>query len=315
MNADPIHTDDSKPQVLVIDDSPDVHRLLAARLKREELELVDASTGDEGLSMAKARPPALVLLDLDMPGTDGFQVLRQLKDDAATHPVPVIVLSGLASMQDKITAFELGAVDYITKPFEFSELRVRIRSALRVHRLLQLLATRAQLDGLTGLWNRAHFDQRLAEEVSKAARHNRPLSVAIADCDHFKSVNDTFGHPAGDAVLQGVAKVLRRESRTSDVVCRYGGEEFVVLMPETAPQDAAAVCDRIRLAVEGIAWPRHPEHRVTISFGVAGTETGKSASPEAFIESADRNLYMSKRTGRNKVTSSTIDHPRPAAAA
>lgn len=295
-------SDEAKPLVLVIDDSPDVHRLLKARLKHEDIELASANDGPEGLRLAAERVPALVLLDLDMPKVDGFEVLRALKEHQSTVSVPVIVLSGLTSMQDKVTAFDLGAVDFVTKPFEFTELRVRLRSALRVHRLLNLLSQRAQLDGLTGLWNRSFFDRRCEEEVSRAARTGRPLSIAMLDIDHFKSINDTFGHPAGDAVLQGVAKLLRRECRTPDTPCRYGGEEFVLLMPETSPTDAAGVCERIRQAIEAVTWPRHPELRVTASFGVAGASGPTVTAPAMWIELADRNLYVSKRSGRNRVT-------------
>lgn len=307
----PLAAEESRPVALVIDDSADVHRLLSARLKQEEIELQGATSPREGLAMATANPPAVILLDLDMPEMDGFEVLRALKDNPATHHIPVIIVSGMTSMQDKVTAFELGAVDYVTKPFEFTELRVRLRSALRVHRLLSMLANRAQLDGLTGLWNRAYFDQRMSEEVSKSDRHGRPFSIAIADCDHFKSINDTFGHPAGDAVLQGLAKILRREYRQSDIVCRYGGEEFVVLMPDTTPSDAAAVCDRIRQVIEQSVWPRHPERRVTVSFGVVGVEGPSAQSAAAWLEAADKNLYLSKRAGRNRVTATEMPHATP----
>ncbi|XVJ60342.1 MAG: diguanylate cyclase [Tepidisphaera sp.] len=302
----PAQSDEQRPLALVIDDSLDVHRLLAARLKQEEIDLICTADPREGLTRAAAVPPAVILLDLDMPGMDGFEVLRALKDNPATHHVPVIILSGMAGMQDKVTAFELGAIDYVVKPFEFTELRVRLRSALRVHRLLSLLASRAQLDGLTGLWNRAYFDHRLSEEASKSTRHSRPFSIAIADADNFKSINDTFGHPAGDAVLQGLAKILRRECRQSDIVCRYGGEEFVILMPDTTAIDAAAVCERIRQSVEQAAWPRHPERKVTISMGVAGVNGATALQPAAWLETADRNLYTSKRSGRNTVTTTDL---------
>ncbi len=284
----PAQSDEQRPLALVIDDSLDVHRLLAARLKQEEIDLICTADPREGLARAAAVPPAVILLDLDMPGMDGFEVLRALKDNPATHHVPVIILSGMAGMQDKVTAFELGAIDYVVKPFEFTELRVRLRSALRVHRLLSLLASRAQLDGLTGLWNRAYFDHRLSEEASKSTRHSRPFSIAIADADNFKSINDTFGHPAGDAVLQGLAKILRRECRQSDIVCRYGGEEFVILMPDTTAIDA------------------HPERKVTISMGVAGVNGATALQPAAWLETADRNLYTSKRSGRNTVTTTDL---------
>jgi diguanylate cyclase (GGDEF)-like protein len=299
--------DDAKPIVLVIDDSVDVHRLLKARLRHEELELRAVNNGDEGISLARSIKPAIVLLDLDMPTMDGFQVLRTLKSDTSTMDMPVIVLSAMASAQDKVTAFDLGAVDYITKPFNLTELRVRVRSALRLHRLVQMLAQRAQIDGLTGLWNRAYFDRRWVEEVSKASRHHLPLTLAMLDVDHFKSVNDTYGHPAGDLVLQGVCRVIQRESRQEDIACRFGGEEFALIMPSTAPIDALNLCERIRSVLEGTVWPRLPERTITISIGVSGRLKAGDLAPQPWLEQADNALYAAKRAGRNRVMAAGPD--------
>jgi two-component system, cell cycle response regulator len=292
--------EEAKSLVLVIDDSPDVHRLLKARLRQEAVDLLHAENGPAGIKLATETSPVVILLDLDMPEMDGFEVLRALKDNPKTLEVPVIILSGLQSPQEKVTAFDLGAVDYITKPFDLTELRVRVRSALRMYRLLQMLSQRAQIDGLTGLWNRAYFQTRWSEEVSRSSRHNRPLSVAMFDADHFKSINDTYGHPAGDSVLQGIGKVLQREARTSDICARYGGEEFVVIMPDTAPNDAKVFCERVRTAIEAVAWPRHPERKVTCSIGIAGAAESVLLTPEQWIELADRNLYAAKKGGRNQ---------------
>ena len=301
MHTNAPQLEEATPIVLVIDDSPDVHRLLKARLRHEELVLVTASSGSDGLQHAKGSRPAIILLDLDMPDMDGFEVLRRLKDDSATHEIPIIVLSGLQSAQDKVTAFDLGAVDYITKPFNLTELRVRVRSALRMHRLVQMLAQRAHIDGLTGLWNRAHFNRRWEEEVAGCTRHQRPLSMAMIDVDHFKSINDTYGHPAGDAVLQGIGRILARESRQSDIACRYGGEEFALIMPDTTADDAMIVCERFRATLEQTSWPRHPERTVTVSIGLAGSSQAGALSAEQWIEVADANMYAAKQGGRNRV--------------
>lgn len=303
--------DGARPSVLVIDDSQDVHRLLRARLRSEELDIISASAGSEGLSAARERCPAIILLDLDMPGMDGFEVLRSLKEDTATSQIPVIVLSGLQSSQDKVTAFDLGAVDYITKPFDLTELRVRVRSALRLQQLVQMLAQRAQIDGLTGLWNRAFFDRRWAEEVSRSLRHARPLSVAMIDLDHFKSVNDSYGHPAGDAVIVGLARVLQREIRASDIACRYGGEEFALIMPDAGPADARTLCERVRQSLEAVSWTRHPERKITASLGLAGMTGSSTLTLEAWIETADKNLYAAKRTGRNRVVCTDVSAAPP----
>lgn len=296
-------TNSDDPIVLLIDDSVDVHRLLTARLRNEPMMLMGAESGAEGLRLAKEMVPAVVLLDLDMPEVDGFEVLRGLKDDPATVDIPVVVLSGLTASQDKVTAFDLGAIDYVTKPFDITELRVRVRSALRMHKLVTMLAQRAQIDGLTGLWNRAYFDHRWEEETSAVTRHGRALTIALIDLDHFKSVNDTYGHPAGDTVIQGLASIVAEECRSSDICCRYGGEEFVIIMPETAPDDAMILCERIRNALKEKHWSRHPNRQVTASFGVVGAGEGASAtlSQDEWLEKADKNLYKAKKAGRDRV--------------
>ncbi|MEM9064217.1 MAG: diguanylate cyclase [Planctomycetota bacterium] len=296
----------ARPRVLVIDDSVDVHRLLRARLKHEDLDVVSAEGGAEGLEAADNEPPAIVLLDLSMPEVDGFEVLRRLKDNPKLADIPVIVLSGLSSSQDKVTAFDLGAVDYITKPFDLTELRVRVRSALRMSQLMLMLAQKAQIDGLTGLWNRAYLDSRWPQEVAACHRHERPLSLALLDADHFKSINDLYGHPAGDKVLEGIAQAIRSQIRESDVACRYGGEEFAILMPETTTPEAFVVCERIRQHIESITWARHPERTVTISIGLCGASKAPSEDAAAWLECADKLLYASKQNGRNRVTMEEI---------
>jgi two-component system cell cycle response regulator len=294
--------EDTAPKVLVIDDSPDVHRLLKARLRYENLTLAAALSGAEGLAIARQVQPAIILLDLDMPMMDGFEALRELKENPATVDIPVIVLSGLHSPQDKVAAFDLGAVDYITKPFEIMELRVRVRAALRLQRLVRMLAQRAQIDGLTGLWNRAYFDVRWREEVAISRRKRRPLTLALCDLDHFKSVNDSFGHPAGDAVLQGVSELLQSELRESDVACRFGGEEVAIVMPETSAAEAMGVCDRIRDGLATLAWARHPDRQVTMSVGIVGSDGSARIDADQWLAMVDAALYDSKRRGRNCCT-------------
>lgn len=306
MESDVLQGELSEPTVLLVDDCEDVHRLLSVRLRSEPFKFECAGDGELGIKLAKELDPDLVLLDLDMPEIDGFEVLRRLKDDPATSEMAVIVLSGLHSPQDKVTAFDLGAVDYVTKPFEMTELRVRIRAALRMQRLMAMLAQRAQVDGLTGLWNRAHFDRRWAEEVSNCGRNDRPLSIALIDIDHFKSVNDTFGHPAGDAVILGLAEIIRKECREADIPCRYGGEEFCLIMPETAPNDAVVVCERILEKLRAQNWPRHPERKITASFGIAGVEGTTATDAAEWLERADKTLYEAKTSGRNRVLATDL---------
>ena len=307
---------DHTPVVLVIDDCEDVHRLLSARLRNEAMELVSETDGAVGIERARQLEPSLIVLDLDMPQMDGFEVLRRLKEDPKTAQIPVIVLSGMQNPNDKVTAFDLGAIDYVTKPFDLMELRVRLRSALRMHRLIQMLAQRAQIDGLTGLWNRAHFDERWTEETERVRRNGGALSIALFDLDHFKQINDTLGHPVGDAVIQGFAGLIQQSGRQSDIACRYGGEEFAVIMPDTTPEQALILCDRIRSALEETDWPGKPNRRVTVSVGVVGCDGPTSVSRDAWIEAVDQNLYRSKAEGRNRVTMTRLpsDTPRLAEA-
>jgi two-component system cell cycle response regulator len=299
--------EEKRHSVLIIDDSEDVHRLLQARLRQENIDLLAALDGRTGLAIAEQDTPSLILLDLDMPDMDGFEVLRELKEGSVGHEIPVIVLSGLHSPADKVVAFDLGAVDYVTKPFDLMELRVRLRAALKMSDLIDMLAKLAHVDGLTGLWNRAHFDDRWAASISENDRNGRPLSVALFDLDHFKSVNDTYGHPAGDAVLQSFAKLVKRECRASDIPCRYGGEEFALIMPDTTPEEGKLVCDRIRTELSALSWPAHPERKITVSIGVCGTDKSVSVTPEQWLEDTDKTLYRSKKGGRDQVIAIDVD--------
>ncbi len=298
---------DHSPVVLLIDDSEFVHRLLKARLKTESIHIVSEFDGRSGINRAIADLPSLILLDLDMPGMDGFETLRELKEDPVTRNTPVIILSGQDTTQDKVTAFDLGAVDFVPKPFELTELRARIRSSLRISYLLSMLEQKAQIDGLSGLYNRSYFDNRWEEEYERCMRQASGLSLAVLDIDHFKSVNDTFGHPAGDAVITGLSNIIQDHVRKCDIACRYGGEEFVLILPDTHPTQAKLLCERIRTETENTVWNRHPDRQITISIGIAGCTDGPTVQPNKWIEQADANLYKAKNSGRNKTISSMTD--------
>jgi two-component system, cell cycle response regulator len=302
---------ESKPLVLLIDDSVDVHRLLQARLRNEQIRLTCLTSGLEALRMCTTETPSCVLLDLDMPEIDGFEFLRRMKEEPRSHNVPVIVLSALHGSEDKVTAFDLGATDYVTKPFDLSELRARLRAALRLDHLLKLLAERADVDGLTGLGNRSHFNKRWAEKTAENTRYGHPLSLAILDIDFFKRINDTYGHPAGDEVLQGFARLLQCECRAPDIACRYGGEEFALIMPHTSPDDATKSVERIREVFAAQTWARHPDHRVTVSIGLTGCAGVSTLTSQEWVEAADRNLYAAKRGGRNKVVATDVTPTAP----
>jgi diguanylate cyclase (GGDEF)-like protein len=293
--------DAARPAVLLIDDSEFIHSLLRKKLEHEPIEFHSSTNAAEGLAAAESLKPALILLDLSMPGMDGFQALRKLVDSPALRDTQVIVISASNDTEHKVAGFELGACDYVTKPFNLPELRARMRSALRMHELLKLLAERAQVDGLTGIGNRSCYDSRIIEELSHKDRTGGDLTIALCDIDHFKRVNDTFGHAAGDEVIRGIAKVFEQMLRKSDIACRIGGEEFAIVLRGADATTATMILERIREKIEQIRWASHPEHRVTCSFGVCDSPKGDAKNPEDWLKTADDALYSAKHAGRNLI--------------
>jgi diguanylate cyclase (GGDEF)-like protein len=296
-------------RILVIDDSEFIHKLIRMRLRKEGLEVAAEYTGRDGLQRSFDDVPDLILLDVDLPDLDGFEVCRQLKEHAATRHIPVIFLTGNVTTEAKVRGLDLGAVDYVTKPFDDVELRARVRAALRTKRLQDILEQQSYLDALTGLWNRAYLDHRLEAELKVSSRYKRSLAVIIGDIDHFKILNDTYGHLFGDVVLQGLAEVFREQARQSDVVTRYGGEEFVLLLTDTQLEGATGLCERLCAAVQRRGFEvRDEKVKVTASFGVATTEDlDDYLTPETILAAADAALYASKEAGRNCIHVKTSD--------
>jgi len=247
----------------------------------------------------------LILLDVVMPGLSGFELCRMLKNDPQTMYVPVIFLSGATDTFNKVQGLDLGAIDYVSKPVELAELQARVRAALRTKRLQDMLADTAQVDSLTGLKNRRHFDQRLADELAATRRFGRTVSLLLLDLDRFKRCNDTFGHPFGDRVLQDFGELLKKSTREMDAACRFGGDEFGVILPETSLEMAAAVADRIRDSFcRRVFRCRNEEVSLTTSGGLACTSQAaerKTLSPETLVGAADDALYRAKQAGRDRV--------------
>ncbi|HEX8523567.1 MAG TPA: diguanylate cyclase [Tepidisphaeraceae bacterium] len=286
-------------KVLIIDDSKPIHALLKARLADEPIELHSAFDGEAGVEAALNLLPDLILLDVDMPTPDGFEVCRRLKDHPLTMNVPVVFLTGIASTEQKIRGLELGALDYIIKPFDPAELRARVRTSLRQKYLLELLAKKAMIDGLTGLWNRSYFDQQLAAQLALFRRSGYTVSCIFADVDHFKTINDNFGHPTGDEALRAIAHVLQSSCRLEDIVCRYGGEEFAIVCPNTPADKAIILAERLRESISRLTMSyRRTPIPLTASFGIADPTT---AGSHTLIEAADQALYRAKQLGRNRV--------------
>lgn len=290
--------------ILVVDDSKAIHTLIKALLADEPVNIHSAMDATFGLTLAASLHPDLILLDVDMPGADGFDACRQLKANHETAGIPIIFLTALSTVDEKVRGLELGAMDYITKPFSVAELQARVRGSLRTSHLIHLLEAKAMIDPLTGLGNRAMFDQRLAAEVALRTRfNNNPLSFILVDIDHFKTVNDNYGHPFGDHVLQKIAEIILAICRIEDVACRFGGEEFVIITPHTNEADAATLAERMRVAVAGTQFVQQGKtFSLTSSFGVA--EAG-DAYDRTMLKRADDAMYSSKQNGRNRVSAAS----------
>ncbi len=287
-------------QLLVIDDSKHIHPLVANLLSEEDVTIHSALDAGFGLTLAASIRPDLILLDVDMPGIDGFEACKRLKADPSTASIPVIFLTSLSSVEEKVRGLERGAVDYVTKPFNRAELQARVRASLRTSHLIRLLEETALIDALTGLGNRAMFAQRMTAEVSRRQRSQQPLSCILLDVDFFKKINDALGHSFGDHVLRKVAGIIQNLCRTEDVACRQGGEEFVILTPNTNAHDAALLAERMRNAIDREVYHQQgTPFKVTCSFGVAEAH---DLFDRAFVERADAAMYESKKCGRNRVT-------------
>jgi two-component system, cell cycle response regulator len=287
-------------KIVIIDDSPDALALAKARLSKEYVDIFCADSGESGLEVVRRETPDLILLDVDMPDVSGFEVCRTLKNDADLHTIPIIFLSGSCTQQDKVQGLDLGAVDFVTKPFDAFELRARVRAALRTKRLHDLLAMHAQLDPLTELFNRRAMDKRLQREWGRIQRHGGTLSFAMLDMDNFKQLNDTYGHSFGDRVLQEVAQALISQCRHIDLPVRYGGEEFAIIIPDETAEQAMSMLERLREAIANTRLGAGDvDVQITASFGVA--DSSDRPSIEAIIDAADRALYEAKQSGRNRV--------------
>jgi len=304
-------------RILIVDDHEDNVELLRARLESWGYATESAMNGMEALSKVEDSPPDLILLDVMMPQIDGMEVARRVKSNTDLPFIPIIMQTALDTTEDKVEGLEAGADDYITKPIEFPELKARLKSMLRIKRLQEELEERerqlleanerlrhmSQTDGLTGLDNRRHIEQQLDSMFAHAARLSEPLSCVMCDLDRFKSVNDTYGHQAGDAVLKQFARILKHEAREKvDRVGRYGGEEFILLLPGTVLDAACTFSERVRKEVEARTFTFDGGTlKRTASFGVAGWPHPRIPNCDALVRAADDALYVAKETGRNRV--------------
>ena len=291
--------------VLIVDDVPINIQVLAEAL-RVDYRVRIAANGPKALVIAASDdPPDIILLDVMMPEMDGYEVCRRLKNAPETKDIPVIFVTAKSSSENEALGLNLGAVDYIPKPFSIPVVKARVRTHVQLKARTEMLERLAMVDGLTGIANRRSFDQSLEHEWKRAFRNALPISVVMIDIDHFKPYNDNYGHGAGDICLQQVAEALRSVvQRPADLVARYGGEEFAALLPETDVEGAEMIASAMREAVSNLKLPH--EHspvadHITISLGHATGFAQATASPRNLVDAADGALYKAKEFGRNQV--------------
>jgi diguanylate cyclase (GGDEF)-like protein len=308
-----------KPRILVVDDHEDNIELLRARLEARGYEVDGAPDGQAALDKVDQQPPDLILLDVMMPKIDGMEVARRLKAKMAKKElpfIPIIMQTALDTTEHKVEGLGAGAIDYITKPINFAELEARVSSQLHVKKLQSELEERDKelselndklrqislTDGLTQIENRRSLEERLHDMWSHSVRLHEPIALVMCDIDKFKNVNDQYGHQAGDAVLKDFAQLLKSEAREIDRVGRYGGEEFLLILPGTVLDAAVTFAERLREKVEGHTFTYSDGTlRRTMSCGVAGSPHPRIKDQEALLKASDDALYVAKETGRNRV--------------
>ncbi len=315
---------DPADRILVVDDHPDNVEIINARLSSRGFAIETASNGQEALDKVRANPPQLILLDVMMPLMDGYEVSRRIKGDEALPYIPIILVTARDSTQDKVEGLDAGADDYLTKPVNFPELEARVRSMLRIKRLqdeldeknreLELANKRLRklsiTDGLTELFNHRHVHELLHEEFERSKRNGESIAVAMLDLDKFKSVNDTYGHPTGDVILYETAQILKETAREIDMIGRYGGEEFICILPDTTEEAAEQFAERVRQAVgDHVFRDESTEIRMSVSGGVASYPFPGVEHPDALIKRADEALYQAKESGRNRIVRSSTLAP------
>jgi len=308
--------------VLVVEDDPVSRMLLEMTLRKAGYDVVCAKDGREALACFNERFFPIVFTDWMMPDVDGLQLCRSIRENVSAGYVFIFLLTARDSRADMIAGLEAGADDYLTKPFDRAELFARLKTAVRILNLEKSLKEANEAirvlsitDTMTGCYNRTYMDEHLSKELQRAVRYGHAISIVMVDIDHFKEVNDTYGHQAGDQVLKVLVETMGRSIRSKvDWIARYGGEEFIVVLPETDFESAQLLAERLRTTVsEQIISYNGKDIRITASFGVTGLSSDRGVmgllealSHEAMIRVADKCLYRAKQEGRNRVAATSV---------
>ncbi len=294
-----------RPRLLLVDDEYIYIMLLAGTLD-DDYEIVYATDSATAIAIATSTKLDMVLLDVMMPGINGYEICTQLKADDRTKDIPIIFVTSLGDVEAETKGLKLGAVDYITKPFNPGPVKARVSTHIKLKAAQEKLTLLATTDGLTGLINRTHFDTMLTYEYSRHSRSGAELSLILLDVDHFKAFNDTYGHVCGDDCLRKVAQAISgAANRLTDVVARYGGEEFVLLLPETSLRGSLILAERVRRCISDLGLPHRlsTEGHVTASLGVSCCRILPPGAQSELVIEADIQLYIAKAGGRNRISS------------
>ena len=292
----------SQLSVLIIEDHPDQRDLLAIVLQREGYKVVTAANGLEALEKLNQDRVHIALSDIMMPKMDGFELINRIRSNSELRHIYIILITARIQEGDRVRGLDLGADDYITKPFSFSELLARVRVGSRVVQYQQHLEYQTQIDSLTGLFNRRAFEKKIGEEFERSKRYGHPLSVVILDIDNFKKINDTYGHHGGDAALVKISEILRDRSRRSDFPSRFGGEEFVLVLPETDQDSAIQVAKKFHEEIRSCSFGNADKpFLLTVSMGLTSTANKEYSDWRAMITDSDCALYQAKNTGKDRI--------------
>lgn len=290
---------DPKPLVLIVEDNPSNSRLCEKLLNKKGFATVICSNAEKAIEYINIESPDLILLDIIMPGIDGYSFCSFIKNNIKIKDTPIIFLSAMDDEKSIIKGFECGGVDFITKPFRRQELIARVKTHVELKKAKEKLLRMATTDELTCIANRRHFMERLHEEYERTKRNESEFTLLMIDIDYFKSINDTYGHQAGDIVLKIISESMKHNLRLSDVIGRIGGEEFAVILPDTGPREGQLIAERLRKKIEnlGISY-NNSVINITISLGVSPSFPDDTGI-DSILQRSDAALYKAKDFGRN----------------
>ena len=316
MNAAASHTaalldsTHGKPKLLVVDDQP-VHLQLLMHTLSADYQVYMATSGEQALALCRSDPPDLVLLDVLMPGMDGFTVCKALKADPQTAALPIIFVTARSDPGQETHGLSLGAVDFIAKPINPAVVKARVHTQLTLKFQADMLKKLVLLDGLSGVFNRRYFDQQLASEWARSTRSGQSLSLILVDVDHFEAYNTRYGHQAGDDCLRTIALALKEVlRRPADVVARFAGEEFACLLPDTSPAHARKLANHMEQRVRelvGLKPDQSAGRQVTISLGLVTRLQAAPVTWEAFLQAASEQLQHAKKAGTGQIRAIQLD--------